>query len=124
MANYLKRYNYIDLVESVFCIQEKKSPVLRGLFSIPNIWDPMNGGFNSRPKSSTKLVILTHIGGFGSCDPKNALRKRFLQVSPPPARQTSGYLAIAIRRPDINAQYADQGGRSLASNSTRISTLV
>ena len=52
------------------------------------------------------------------------LEKRCLQVSPTPTRCTEGCLPSAIIRPDINAWKATQGGLPLASQSTKVSTLI
>ena len=48
MANYTKHSNAIDIFESVFCIHEYKSPILRGPVSAPNSLNSMDGAINYR----------------------------------------------------------------------------
>ena len=89
--NCPKHSNSIDIAESVFCIHEQNSPVFHGQVRVPRILKPMDGDINSRLQSVTKLVILTRVGGFGSCDLQHTLIKNTSPISPTLTRQTSDF---------------------------------
>ena len=76
MTNCPYHSNFIDIVESVFCIYKYKYPILRNWLSVPNNLNSVDGNINSRSKSSANLVILKHAGGFRYHESQHAIIKK------------------------------------------------
>ena len=76
MKKCTQNYDSIDIIERVFCIYDQNYPILRGQFFALNSFNPLDCAINSRFKSVTHLVILTHHGDFWYCDLYHNIRKK------------------------------------------------